>query len=102
MQRFANERDTSKYVELICESGSAEVMREDVNLASEFIFLGLRLEDGIDLKRFAQLFGFDLNDRYAAEIDGMIETGLVEMAVGKLRLTRKGKLFSNEVFSVFV
>lgn len=102
MQRFANERDSAKYVELIRESGSAEVMREDTNLESEFIFLGLRLQSGIDLERFSLRFGYDLIDRYAAEINGMIENGLVEKTGGRLRLTRKGKLFSNDVFFVFV
>lgn len=100
--RFANERDTAKYVELIQETGSAVVMREETDLASEFAFLGLRLEAGIDLERFTQLFSFDLIGRYAAEIDGMIANGLVEINDGRLRLSRKGKLFSNEVFSVFV
>ena len=59
-QRYANERDTAKYVEMIEQNGSAEVMREDIDLASEFIFLGLRLENGIDLPGFATRFGFDL------------------------------------------
>lgn len=102
MQRYANERNTEKYIGMIRETGSAEVMREDTNLESEFIFLGLRLQSGIDLDRFSIRFGYDLIDRYATEINGMIENGLVEITVGRLRLTRKGKLFSNEVFAAFV
>ena len=101
-QRFANERDTAKYVEMIENTGLAEIMREDIDLASEFVFLGLRMETGIDLSGFAVRFGFDLVGKYQAEIERLTDAGLVERTENSLRVTRKGKLFSNEVFSVFV
>ena len=101
-ERYANERDTAKYVEMIKNTGSAEVMREDIDLASEFVFLGLRMEYGIDLAAFAPRFGFDLDEEYRPEIDRLTDAGLVYIAEDRLRLTRKGKLFSNEVFAVFV
>jgi oxygen-independent coproporphyrinogen III oxidase len=101
-ERYANERDSAKYVERIEAKGSAEVLREDIDLASEFVFLGLRLESGIYLPRFNDRFGFDLIDKYRFEIDQLVNVGLVQMTDEHLQLTRKGKLFSNEVFSVFV
>jgi oxygen-independent coproporphyrinogen III oxidase len=101
-QRCANERDTEKYVKMIEDTGSAEVMREDIDLASEAAFLGLRMEEGIDLAGYQDRFRFDLIEKYAGGITGMRDAGLVEQVNGKLRLTRKGKLFSNEVFAVFV
>ena len=87
---------------MIEKKGSAEVMREDTELSSEYIFLGLRLEKGIDLSDFAMRFGFDLVEKYKAEIARLTEAGLIETEEECLRLTRRGKLFSNEVFSVFV
>ncbi len=101
-QRYANERDTAKYVDLIESADSAEVMREDIDTASEFVFLGLRLEKGVDLGEHARRFGIDLMKKYEAELSEMRDGGLVETVCGHLRLTRKGKLFSNEVFAVFV
>lgn len=101
-QRYANERDTAKYVESIETGGSAEVMRETTDTASEFVFLGLRMENGLDLAGFRERFGFELIDKYRAEIDRLIDAGLVETTDGRLFLTRRGKLFSNEVFAVFV
>jgi oxygen-independent coproporphyrinogen III oxidase len=101
-ERYANERDSAKYVERIEAKGSAEVLREDIDFASEFVFLGLRLESGIYLPGFNDRFGFDLIDKYRSEIDQLVSVGLVQMTDEQLRLTRKGKLFSNEVFSVFV
>lgn len=101
-QRYSNERDTAKYVEMMEKNESAEVMRETIDLASEFVFLGLRMESGIDLPSFAERFGFDLIDKYDAAIERLIDAELVETTENSLWLTRKGKLFSNEVFSVFV
>jgi oxygen-independent coproporphyrinogen-3 oxidase len=92
-QRYANERDTAKYVEIIETTGTAEVMREDIDIASESAFLGLRMETGIRLDELG---------KYADGLETVIEAGLVERHNGSLYLTRKGKLFSNEVFAVFV
>lgn len=101
-QRYANERDTAKYVEMIENGGSAAVMREDIDLASEFAFLRLRMEHGIDLRDFSERFGFDLIDKYRDEITRLVDIGLLQTVNGTMRLTKKGKLFSNEVFSAFV
>lgn len=101
-QRYANERDTQKYISMIETKGSAEAMREKVDSASEFIFLGLRLNDGIKLAEYHKSFGFDLEEKYRNDLDRLTEAGLIEVLGGNLRLTRKGMLFSNEVFAVFV
>ena len=101
-QRYANERDTAKYVSMVEDSGSAEVIREDIDLASEFAFLGLRMERGIDLGEYSRRFGFDLAAKYRDEFERLNEDGLVEIEHSKIKLTRKGKLYSNEVFEVFV
>ena len=98
LQRYSNERDTAKYVELVENFGGAEVYRERINAASEFAFLGLRLNEGIDLAEFEKRFGVDLRDRIA----DLEEKCLVEIDGERLRLTRKGMLFSNEVFAEFV
>jgi oxygen-independent coproporphyrinogen-3 oxidase len=100
--RYANERDTARYVEMIENAGTGEVMREDTDLASEFAFLGLRMEDGIDIADYAHRFGADLMAEYRSGLRDLNEAGLIANENGNLRLTRKGKLFSNEVFAVFV
>ena len=101
-QRYANERDTAKYVHMIENTCSAEVMREDIDGPSEHIFLGLRMERGIDLEEYRENFGEDLAQRYKGQLNELVELGLVELSTKRMRLTRKGKLFSNEVFAVFV
>lgn len=101
-RRYSNERDTAKYVELINEQNSAEVTREDVDIASEYAFLGLRLEQGLDLVAYKKRFDVDLTEKYRAEFQSLNEAGLIDLNPSNLRLTRKGKLYSNEVFAVFV
>lgn len=101
-ERYANERDTARYVGLIEKNGSAEVMREKVDLASEAAFLGLRMESGIDLREFERRFCIDLSEQNADGIGRMASAGLVEVNDRQLRLTRRGKLLSNEIFAVFV
>jgi len=101
-QRFSNERDTAKYVEVIESSETAEVAREEIDIGSEFVFLGLRLENGIDLADYENRFGVDLIKKYGDDITGLIDANLVYLKGDRLWLTPKGKLYSNEVFAVFV
>jgi oxygen-independent coproporphyrinogen-3 oxidase len=101
-ERYANERDTAKYVERIERAGTAQITRETIDAASESAFLGLRMTSGINFGDLEKRFGVDLSEKYAAELSDLTDAGLVQ-AVGKdLRLTQKGMLYSNEVFRVFV
>lgn len=101
-ERYANERDTNAYCSQIENSGTAEVMRETIDAAAESIFLGLRLTNGIDLADHRDRFGVDLLERYSDEIDRFRADGLIETGDKHIRLTKKGMLFSNEVFVAFV
>ena len=101
-ERYANERDTAKYVGLIADRDSAEVTREQVDAAPESIFLGLRLEEGIDLAHHQARFGADLRSTHLHEIEEFREKGLITIDDDRMRLTRRGKLFSNEVFAAFI
>lgn len=100
--RYANERDAAAYVNLIEKLGGAEVFREETDVAAEFVFLGLRMADGVNLGNYQNRFGIDLAQKYAADLDDLREAGLIEITAENLRLTRKGMLYSNEVFQVFV
>jgi oxygen-independent coproporphyrinogen-3 oxidase len=101
-ERYWNERDTANYVSGIERSNSAEAGRETIDAASEFVFLGLRLNEGINLAEYRERFGADLLEKYAEQIGRVAGLGLVEVEEDRIRLTRKGMLFSNEVFAEFV
>lgn len=69
---------------------------------SEFIFLGLRMADGINLDSFAEQFGERLEQRFAEEINQLNQTGLLTYSPERLALTKRGMLLSNQVFVRFL
>ena len=101
-RRWANERDTFKYVEMIEKGNAAVVESGKIDLKSEFVVLGLRLKKGIDVDEYRKHFGVDLLEEYAEDLKRLKEAQLIEFSNNRLKLTKKGFLFSNEVFAVFV
>lgn len=101
-QRYSNERDTAKYVQNVENELSAEVYREKIDAVGEFIFLGLRLNQGISKNEMRERFGLGIEERYGLDLEDLMDKGLIESDDETIRLTRKGMLFSNEVFQAFV
>lgn len=103
--RRANERDTHRYVSLI-ESGKSPVIEEIAldkkQLSGEFAFLRLRLAKGLDLNEYERRFGVDLFENMADDLARFGELELIERVEDHLKLTRKGMIYSNEVFASFV
>jgi oxygen-independent coproporphyrinogen-3 oxidase len=60
--------------------------------------LGLRLNEGLDVRAFEEVYGADLDEAYGEVLTGMTMTGLLERENGALRLTPRGRLLANEVF----
>jgi oxygen-independent coproporphyrinogen-3 oxidase len=68
----------------------------------EALFSGLRRSQGIDLARFADFYGVDPLARFGAKLTDAFAAGLLEVTQGRLRLSERGVLLSNEVFQSFV
>ena len=103
--RRSNERDTLAYVKKVenGESPIAETTELDENQRrAEYAFLRLRLNEGIDLQEFEGIFRVDLSEEFAEDFARLTAAGLIEKNQKKLRLTKKGMLYSNEVFRIFV
>ncbi len=103
--RWSNERDTNKYVSLI-EGGKSPMVEinalDPSQTAGEFAFLRLRLSKGLNLVEYKARFHIDLRERYAEDFKILAEAELIEFENDHLKLTRRGMVFSNEVFAVFV
>lgn len=95
--RFKNTEDINRYIETV-NSGfiphieatkptSAEALKE-------FIFLGLRKTEGINIKRLEEL-GLDVLDACRE----LADEGYIEIEEGYLRLTRKGIVISNTIIA---
>jgi oxygen-independent coproporphyrinogen-3 oxidase len=101
-KRWSNERDTLKYVEAIEKNLSSVVEETEIEAKSEYVFLGLRLSKGIDLDEYKNKFGVDLTEEFAEDLKRLQEDELIEISENCLKLTKRGYLFSNEVFAIFV
>jgi oxygen-independent coproporphyrinogen-3 oxidase len=65
----------------------------------EAMFLGLRMNEGVDLEALRAEFGAELMQGAVAALSDVEEAGLVERKGSWLRLTAWGRMVSNEVFS---
>lgn len=100
--RLANTSSLDKYLAAFPDNPAAargmdEEIRPQLQLA-EAAITGLRLCDGLSLDRMLLHFGVDLLEYYRQPVAEMVEAGLLEHAGRMLRLTRQGRLLSNEVF----
>ena len=69
---------------------------------AETMFLGLRLLDGLDLAQASDALGRDLAGRYAAEIEELLELGLLRREQDTIRLAPSAYLIANQVFTRFL
>lgn len=68
----------------------------------ECLFLGLRLNRGVDLRQIAARFGEPALSSLRAAIAQSIENGMIAGNGDSIRLTPRGRLLSNEVFQAFL
>lgn len=65
-------------------------------------FLGLRLRSGVEWSALTAEFGQSQVEAFRPIVDELCSTGLLTDEQGIVRLTRRGVLFSNEVFAHFL
>ena len=68
---------------------------------AETMMMGLRLDDGISITAFTERFGVPPSRFYAETLDELERLGLLCAHSGALRLTHRGRMLGNEVFSRF-
>jgi oxygen-independent coproporphyrinogen III oxidase len=109
--RFANTSDLDEYLGdaaaptpfQLLESASSAATEVDIigreEAFEESLFLGLRLNEGVNLNRLRDQFGDAmLHDAMPALVE-VRDAGLLELSSDRIRLTPRGRLVSNEVFS---
>lgn len=104
-QRFSNTSDFSAYLK---DSGSPEKIRENRETLSledemsEFMFLGLRMTEGVSKAEFLEGFGTPIESVYGNVLDKYKSVGLLEEKEGRIFLTRAGIHVSNGVMAEFL
>lgn len=104
-KRIKNIESVKLYIDKI--NNKESVIEEIINNTKEdnieeFIFMGLRMNDGINIKDFEKRFNIDINSIYKNIIEKNINKKLLIIDKENLRLTDKGIELSNSVMSDFI
>ncbi len=119
--RYSNIRDLKEYIE---KSQYIEEKRIDDELSGqsigginlhadarkidrnaqmeEFMFLGLRMNEGIEKSRFYQKFGFTVDFIYKDAIEKLISEGMLQETTSRLYLTETGMDLNNYAAAHFL
>ena len=104
-RRFSNTRDMQEYLKF---SGNTERIRKDIvelsrnDQIEEFMYLGLRMTEGVSEIDFEQNFGQKLENIYGSVLKKYKETGFLEKIGTNWRFTRKGIHVSNHILAEFL
>lgn len=102
--RFSYKRSVSNYIKCCLGVGNEEMTDEYEEIPlrerlGEYIMLRMRLNEGIDTRKFLMLFGKDFERTYGKKLAKYIKGGFVEYENGHYRFTRSGMFVSNYILS---
>jgi len=103
--RFSNPDNLEEYREWVMSGQPANIGEHRLtqgDAMAEYMFLGLRLAEGVSLPAFEREFGRSLESVYGSTAADLIRFGLLIQNKSVLTLTRRGMLLSNQVFSKFL
>ena len=104
-ERFHNIYDLQEYIKA---DGDGSLLKEEIEVITEedalaeFMFLGLRLTEGVSFRRFRERFGQEMKNIYGSQIEELVRDDLLEEDETGIRLTRRGVDISNFVFEKFL
>ena len=100
--RSSNVSELAEYLELNWSTDQEELSHKDQ--MEEFMFLGLRMMEGVSVQEFKNQFGKSIDDVYGKQISKLQKQGLLEFneTTGRYALTLHGIDVSNQVFVEFI
>lgn len=103
--RFSNPDNLEEYRRWVMSGQPARIgesrLTQDDAMA-EYMFLGLRLSDGVSLRAFESEFGRSLESVYGSTVADLAGLDLLIEHEDALTLTLRGMLLSNRVFARFL
>lgn len=105
--RYSNTSNLEEYIKNIKE-GNIEKNRkieEKQTLEekrNEFMMLGFRKIEGVDISKFKERFVENPIFLYREKLNKLVEEGLIEIDLNNIRLTNKGLNLANQVFEEFI
>lgn len=110
-RRFSNTKDIRKYVQVFAEHGEYERIEEIRNideeltadrLMEEYMFLGLRMTEGVSAAQFNEHFGHSIYDIYGRVIEKYVKSGYLINDGGIIKLSKRGIDVSNRILADFL
>lgn len=103
--RYSNICDVNEYNK--CLEENKKPIEEKNTLSKkdeieEFIFMGLRMNEGIDLNDFYNRFNIKFQEKYKDILDKLKHLNLIIEQNNRVALTQKGREISNTVFIEFI
>ncbi len=99
-QRYYNYQSVKQYIEKTLMHGSGLQTTYPYEPVRDYLLMGLRMLEGIDLSVFKTRFGTDIFTLYP-KLHECIVQGLVLVENNHLKFTPKGLFFGNDVFALF-
>ncbi|MFL8798426.1 MULTISPECIES: radical SAM family heme chaperone HemW [unclassified Clostridioides] len=78
-----------------------EILSEK-DMIEEKIFMGLRMNKGIEFEDFKKIFGLDFREKYNKQIEMLLDRKLINQSFEGIQLTQKGREISNSIFIEFM
>jgi oxygen-independent coproporphyrinogen-3 oxidase len=103
-KRWWNKKSIAAYVKKV-SAGSIPVEREESlspeSMEFEYVFLHLRLRDGLRFADFQERFNHDFLQKYDEALQKLADNEMIIQDDRRMRLSAKGWLFADEVSSYF-
>ncbi len=100
-QRYSNTTDINKYIDDIINGDLPIEQTEEIDEAmafEEWIFLRLRMNEGIDVNSINENFQMNFLEKYFVQLENLQAEGLLQYDSQRVFLTIKGFELSNYVF----
>ncbi len=105
-KRWGNRKPVAGYIKRIQEGLSVQEFDEKLSPSvamGETMMLGLRLlKEGVTFHRFQSLHGMDLRQVFGAELEDLQREELIWVDRERVRLSKTGLMFGNQVFARFL
>lgn len=98
--RYTNTSDLHAYLEGELRVEEMPVSRK--GQMEEFMFLGLRMNQGVTRQQFQDTFGIPIEGIYKQPLDYLKSEEMIDISAGRIALTEKGQDLSNYALAQFL
>lgn len=99
--RWKREENLHNYLNLPFHKKEISILSQKEQM-EEYMFLGLRMIDGISIQTFEEMFGCRYKEVYGKVTEKMIQSGLLKATEDSVKLTNRGLDVCNRVFAEFL